>query len=208
MDKAMNFVLKIFAAMTIIIFAVSDYKLIEYMRNEQIGISAYFILYIAVQLVLLGLLVRFISYTKGLNGGKKVIRGAVHISGLPVQQGAICRLTYDKEGLIVEAKGSITHIAYLNVDSLGTRTEQEIKTTYNASILGTIAGGMLLGTAGAIIFGMPKRRDHIKNKMFYEIVYRNGSGVNRLLFQIDSDMLYRINILNGDIEWRADCKVN
>lgn len=206
-DKAMIALLKLFAAMAAVVFVISDYMLARYDIAQGGGISGYYIGYIILQLFLMALLIRYIYYGKGLSGGKRTVWGVVHLSGLPIAQGAICRLVYDKTGMTIEAKGSAAHIEYDAVDFLGTRTEKEVETTYSSSVIRAMIGGALFGLAGTIAFGMPKKQQNVRYKMYYEIVYRSGGETKRLLFKISSDMLQRINILNSDIKWRSGCRI-
>lgn len=96
-----------------------------------------------------------------------------HRSGLPVASGINCKLTVYNDRIDIMCSGGTFNIPKERVLAFDSVDEKQLEYVSKQSISKAIAGGLLLGDAGAIIGGMPKVSAREYKIPYLAIIYKS-----------------------------------
>jgi len=127
----------------------------------------------------------------------RTIQG-MHISGLPLAQGAPCSITFDEQEIAIVGGGNEFNLSVKKITDAMVKTETEIQklaaeqTQYVSSLGGAIAGGLVFGPLGAMIGGRAKKknvqqRGEVKKEDHFLIVtYDKDDEIASVTFELDA----------------------
>ena len=120
---------------------------------------------------------------------------SVHIQGLPLTEGANCKVSYIKNKSIQFSKDkTVINLDLKKIIDSSIVTEDGLK-QYISSIGGGIAGAMIAGPLGAIIGGRIKKKDIKKTRYFFNIIYQTDE-IKCVSLEIQEDELIEAKKLN------------
>ncbi|GAA0122255.1 hypothetical protein UT300018_15710 [Clostridium faecium] len=121
----------------------------------------------------------------------------LHNEGLPMGE-VLCNLYLCKDVFLIKAfTGEEFKINIDNIIYSYTTYEKETITEIKGSIGKAALGGLLFGNAGAIVGGMPKSKEKVKNINYYLMIgYKNKNSNDSML--IFKDCMMRSSIKDID----------
>lgn len=118
---------------------------------------------------------------------KKRSLPAVHISGLPLHEGAYCRVIFEEDGIIIKTGGEYSKefkLAYNKIVDFQLQSKKNVETTMVSNPGGAIAGAMLFGAPGAMLGGKAKKKEIISFENFLVVTYKKDNDLENLHFQL------------------------
>lgn len=112
---------------------------------------------------------------------------AVHISGLPLHEGAYCRVIFEEDSIIIKTGGEYSRefkLAYNKIVDFQLPFKKNEESTMVSNPGGAIAGAMLLGAPGAMVGGRAKKKKVITMEHFLIITYKKDNNMENLHFQL------------------------
>lgn len=116
-----------------------------------------------------------------------------HISGLPLHEGAYCRVIFEEDSITIkteEASSKQFRLAYNKIVDFQRSFKKNVEKNMVSNPGGAIAGAMLLGAPGAMVGGRAKKKEVITVEHFLIIVYKKDDDLENLHFQLRDDELF------------------
>lgn len=136
-----------------------------------------------------------------LNHQEKTFRTATytltHVLGLPVMQGAVCKVISERDKLTIEAQKTVYNLNKDRITSISRETNIQKYSQAVSSIGGAVVGGMLFGSIGAAIGGRATSKDFQSEHQYLVIAYiGDDEAVKYVVF----DYTYKSQSLIRDFE--------
>ena len=96
---------------------------------------------------------------------------AKHFTGLPLAEGANCKIRHDQNGFSFVAGGNTFNLSNDKITDMCIKTNAEIQRQYVSSIGGAVGGAVLFGPIGAMIGGRTKEKKATKLTQYLIITY-------------------------------------
>ncbi len=118
-------------------------------------------------------------------GYKSTWHGFVHLSGLPLPQKTECEIWECDEKIIIRHGASFS-LNYSQIIDIECISSTEVQKHYVDKTSGAVAGGMLFGVLGAIMFGGTKTIVDTETTYFLTITYSSNGEIKYLIFDVTS----------------------
>lgn len=107
-------------------------------------------------------------------------------SGLNLPEGIPCYVYCLKRSIVVEAASQEFRLPTDRIVTALVMTKTQIQHQYVSSIGGTIAGAMMLGTVGAALGGMAKKKTIKNNTKYLVVAYQGQEDIHYMIFDVTS----------------------
>lgn len=107
-----------------------------------------------------------------------------HMTGLPVSEGAICRLMLCPEKIIIESGGATFNLDKTKITDVCVKTDVEIQKQYVSSAGGAVAGAVLFGPLGAIVGGRTKKKESKTVSTYLIYTYLKNDSIEYISFEV------------------------
>lgn len=118
------------------------------------------------------------------NEGIFLVEDVKHIAGLPIGEYTPCKLMVGNECCKIRVGTQDYKLLYSKVVAAESATQEQISYVSQGSALGGIAGGVLLGVAGAVIGSRPQAKRMVDRTNYLIINYQSDDGVKAMVFEI------------------------
>nr|DAQ48868.1 MAG TPA: hypothetical protein [Caudoviricetes sp.] len=123
-----------------------------------------------------------------------------HLYGLNIPQGAECGVWICSKRLVMYYGAPIT-LFYSKIIKAEILDQTQFKKHYLDNATGAIAGGMLLGAAGALLGGGTKTITESDKKYILAITYKSDDEIKYILFDVTANKVTAKNVI-ADINYR------
>ena len=107
-----------------------------------------------------------------------------HMTGLPVSEGALCRLMLCPDKIIIESGGATFNLDKAKITDACVKTDVEIQKQYVSSAGGAVAGAVLFGPLGAIVGGRTKKKENKTVSSYFIYTYTKNGSVEYISFDV------------------------
>ncbi|HMM05826.1 MAG TPA: hypothetical protein PKD52_04055 [Clostridiales bacterium] len=107
-----------------------------------------------------------------------------HVCGLPFAENTLCNVSAYQDHISFKSDSVNIHLSVSKLIGASIKSEAEVKSQYVSSVGGAIAGGLLLGSLGAVVGGRAKEKKHTTLSQFLVFTYQNESGVQNIIINV------------------------
>lgn len=105
-----------------------------------------------------------------------------HISGLPIAEEAICKVSLEDDRIKIVRNGDTYNLYKEKLLDVNIKTETVGSSQYVSSVGGAIAGGMIAGPLGAAIGGRTKEKGGMAHFYYLIFVYEKDGQLQSIVF--------------------------
>lgn len=109
---------------------------------------------------------------------------AKHMTGLPIGEGAECKLYLFNDKVVFEKDANKFNLIFNKIIDVTVKTDVEIQKQYVSSIGGAVGGAVLFGPLGAMIGGRAKEKRSSTESRYLIYTYQKNDAIDYISFEV------------------------